>query len=509
MPCCLRDDEVEDNPFHQEVIVVREELLQRDHSWPKAVFISTSLSMCITVDILQYSMPLAFLPSVLEDRGHSTMNIASAIGVYYWMGFVGGLCITTYQLGRLICSGSETAADVTTLPTVIRYIKFLIIGLTVGTVTLGVQALYPFYNVHLICRFIQGFAGAFIFFYTFLLSVALFRGESEQQDFAMTATSTALNIAEVLGSLFGAMLFEIWGQRSVFWFLCVASLINQCFLVGVIYTLEGDEEVDVMSPTTLNVQLLRRKAGWDRVWGVLRGRRLHCAVILIVMAAVVKGSVEEMLPFHADHQWHLQPLEIGQLFAIVAFSYIIAAAALGKAWRWLGTSRIVVSAAWLALLGLAAAFVFCLAAFDLSKLWLYGGLSMYGACLGLTHTPAALLLADAIENEEGVAKDAVNGIWNTMWEAGGSLGFLLGGLLAHRYDGQIRLTMGTAVCCIIAAGALFCSDDFSSDPSKSVAVASIRALKEVEKPINLQTPDSARKSPRGGENGKTKYGSMA
>merc|ERR1719221_921978 len=79
---------------------------------------------------------------------------------------------------------------------------------------------------------------------------------------------------------------------------------------------------------------------------------------------------------------------------------------------------------------------------------LYMGLVMYGICLGLTHTPSALLLADAIEHEEGKAKDAVNGIWNTMWEAGGSLGFLLGGLLAHNYEHQLELMVAYALCCL-------------------------------------------------------------
>lgn len=44
-------------------------------------------------------------------------------------------------------------------------------------------------------------------------------------------------------------------------------------------------------------------------------------------------------------------------------------------------------------------------------------LIFYGIGLGLTHTPAALLLADAVEHEQGRAKEAVNAIWNTMWEA--------------------------------------------------------------------------------------------
>merc|ERR1719335_215193 len=75
----------------------------------------------------------------------------------------------------------------------------------------------------------------------------------------------------------------------------------------------------------------------------------------------------------------------------------------------------------------------------------------YGVCLGMTHTPAALLLAGVIDHEIGPAKDAVNGIWNTMWEAGGSLGFLLGGLLAEHYHEQMALLTSYGMCCAVAA----------------------------------------------------------
>merc|ERR1719213_1512000 len=84
-------------------------------------------------------------------------------------------------------------------------------------------------------------------------------------------------------------------------------------------------------------------------------------------------------------------------------------------------------------------------------MFLMVSLAAYGVCLGMTHTPAALLLANVIDHEEGAAKDAVNGIWNTMWEAGGSLGFLLGGLLAEHYPGQLRLLVIYIVCCVISA----------------------------------------------------------
>eukprot|EP00747_Dinoflagellata_sp_TGD_P163941 gnl/TRDRNA2_/TRDRNA2_183186_c0_seq1.p1 gnl/TRDRNA2_/TRDRNA2_183186_c0~~gnl/TRDRNA2_/TRDRNA2_183186_c0_seq1.p1 ORF type:complete len:497 (+),score=93.95 gnl/TRDRNA2_/TRDRNA2_183186_c0_seq1:235-1725(+) len=434
--------------------------VERDHSWGVCYCYACGLSLSITVDILQYSMPLAFLPSVLEDRGHSPMKIATAIGVYYWTGFVGGLIITSYQIWRVIKNLEEP--KFTTLGIAKRHVKFLIIGLTIGSVTLICQALYPRYMVHTVCRFLQGFAGAFIFFYTFLLSVALFKGQ--QQVFAMTAASTALNVAEVLGSFLGAILFDLYGQRSVFWFLGVVSIINQIILMCILFHMKAEKIRDSTSTPEITPENSRdhfgtivqappgpEKNGYDKLKDMLRSRRLACAVILIVMAAVVKGSVEEMLPFHADHQWGFEPLKIGQIFSVIAFAYIGAAVLTGNIWGFLHSVRVLFSAIWLALLGAAAWFVFDVHKYDHHQTTLWVALIAYGTCLGLTHTPAALLLADAIEHEEGAAKDAVNGIWNTMWEAGGSLGFLLGGLLAESYAGQLKLLMAYIFCCIGAA----------------------------------------------------------
>merc|ERR1719437_386289 len=92
--------------------------------------------------------------------------------------------------------------------------------------------------MHTACRFMQGLAGAFIFFYAFLLSVGMFTGR--QQVFAMTVASTALNIAEVLGSSLGAWLFDNYGQRAVFWVLGITSMTNQILLVLVMNFVRGD-----------------------------------------------------------------------------------------------------------------------------------------------------------------------------------------------------------------------------------------------------------------------------
>merc|ERR1740117_332225 len=85
--------------------------ISRDHTYFQYLFMLTSVSMCITVDILQYSMPLAFLPSVLEDRGHSTEMIATAIGVYYWTGLLGGICLTSYEVWKMLCSKTKHEVD--------------------------------------------------------------------------------------------------------------------------------------------------------------------------------------------------------------------------------------------------------------------------------------------------------------------------------------------------------------------------------------------------------------
>jgi len=416
----------------------------REHSWPKCIYITSGLSLCITVDILQYSMPLAFLPSVLEDRGHEPLTIATAVGVYYWTGLAGGAMITSYQIMRLLRSDGRDAEEATTVGTVRKQLVYLIIGLGVGSVTLICQAMHPHYWMHTCCRFLQGFAGSFIFFYSFLLSANLFK--DKQKTFAMTMTSMALNIAEVLGSSIGAYVFDRYGQETVFALMGVLSILNQLLLFVMLSSIVGDGTVQKKIVET-GFQITEH--GWRRFKEVLKSERLYCAVILIFMAAVVKASVEEVLPFHADHRWQLTPLEIGNLFSIIAFAYIGSALLSGHVWHQLKSRRMLFSAFWLSILGVVAWSVFLVSSLYHHKVALWAGLFGYGVCLGVTHTPAALLLGEAIEHEEGRAKDAVNGIWNTMWEAGGSLGFLLGGLLAEDYNKQLRLFGFYTILCAI------------------------------------------------------------
>merc|ERR1719235_1418231 len=88
--------------------------------------------------------------------------------------------------------------------------------------------------VHTTCRFIQGFVGAFLFFFVFLLSVAIFKGQ--QRVVAMSCASCATVLAELAGPLLGSVLYDNYGQSAVFAFLSLASIVNQVMLVGVFFT---------------------------------------------------------------------------------------------------------------------------------------------------------------------------------------------------------------------------------------------------------------------------------
>merc|ERR1719352_316423 len=222
--------------------------INRDHSTFQYVFILTSVSMCITVDILQYSMPLAFLPSVLEDRCHSPMKIATAIGVYYWTGLLGGLLLTAYEVWKLFYV-KDHKTNSTPLSNVKRQLKIIIFSLSIGVFTLFIQAWSPRWHIHTACRFVQGFVGAFLFFYVFLLNVAIFKGQ--QQVVAMTFASCSTVLAELAGPLLGSILFDSYGQLAVFWFLGVVSFMNQGMLVGVYYTIQPTTEIGSACPSPM------------------------------------------------------------------------------------------------------------------------------------------------------------------------------------------------------------------------------------------------------------------
>merc|ERR1740130_974454 len=187
---------------------------------------------------------------------------------------------------------------------------------------------------------------------------------------------------------------------------------------------------------------------------LLKNPTFICANLIITMSAGIKGSVEEMLPFHADHQWGYEPLQIGQLFCTTAVAFFVSAAIVSQTWTGLGRFQIAFSSQFILLLGVTACMSFHVAYYYKDETALFGTFAAYGFCAGLTFTAAAQLIAEVVDKAEGHAKDAANGIWNTAWEFGGSSGFAMGGFLAHHYHEQMTLTTCYMVVCIVAAGVM-------------------------------------------------------
>merc|ERR1719395_113659 len=310
------------------------------------------------------------------------MQIAAVMGSYYWSGCAGGALLTLYQVHRVLF-GEHTEP---TWAEMRSHVRKLIFGLTIGLLTLLAEAKNPDWipdiQVHLCCRLTQGFVGAFLFFYSYLLSVKLFEGP--QQVFALTAASIALNVAEVFGPLLGAAIFTAYGSGAPYVFLAVLSVLNNLLLWAVLRCLPEDDPKDEESAALLPAAPQAQRSFADRMQllrCIFSEPSLWRAVLVIAPAAAVKSCFESMLPLFGGLacaagavftsykvNWHLD--EIG---------------------------------------------LFDFTRHEVFYLFLFA----YGLCLGLTHTPAAYLLGNAVDAyEDAAAQDAVNGIFNTCWELG-------------------------------------------------------------------------------------------
>jgi len=441
----------------------------RQHGWNAAFFYSFSIALCICIDIFQHSVPLPFLPQALSAQGHTTMQIAAVMGSYYWSGCAGGLLLTLYQVYRVLYGASCEP----TWGEMRQHVWKLIAGLTVGFCTLLAEAKNPDWipdlQVHLGCRLTQGFVGAFLFFYSYLLAVKLFEGP--QQVFALTLASIALNVAEVFGPLVGAAIFTHYGPAAPYLFLCVLSVLNNALLWVVLQCLPTDDPESETTPLTQQPRAVVPERSFPERVALLRGilseRVLWRAVLVIAPAAAVKSSFESMLPlFGAQHNY--DELRIGYLFCVCAVAYIGASVSIGYVWLSLSPTvrNLLIT---FSLGGLACAAGGVLTSYKIN--WhmesmgladytrhevFYLFLFAYGVFLGLTHTPAAYLLGNAVDTyEDAAAQDAVNGIFNTCWELGGSLGFVLSGWASQHDWREEQLVLGSCGAVVGLAGALF------------------------------------------------------
>lgn len=430
------------------------EIIRDSHSWGRAVALSVAISLCIAVDILQYSFPLSFLPRSLEDEGHSARHVAAVIGGYYWSGFVGGVMLSAWQVWKILW---ERPAPLT-LAQVRWQLAALVGGLLVGALTLLRQASAETYAVHMACRVAQGFLGAILFFYSYLLSIELFSGR--QQLFALTLNTIALNVAEVGGPLLGATVFTVSGQASSFYALTALSFANQLMLAVAIWWLWAAEDRSTMQLTDAEAavvfgsQRCGGRDGFERFLDIISNAHLWKAVVVIAPAALVKAEIENVLPLFADHSLGFDTIAIGLSFSAVALAFVASSVAIGLAWDGLSVRvRDLIVGASLVLLSVLSAVLLPLTELLSNSASAFTALlSVYGLFLGLTITPSSFLLGEFVDAlPDAQSKDVANGLWNTIWELGGSLGFFVSGLA----NSEGAVISGSALTLVVAAVAFF------------------------------------------------------
>eukprot|EP00928_Gymnodinium_smaydae_P078590 TRINITY_DN62712_c0_g1_i1.p1 TRINITY_DN62712_c0_g1~~TRINITY_DN62712_c0_g1_i1.p1 ORF type:complete len:473 (+),score=106.38 TRINITY_DN62712_c0_g1_i1:52-1470(+) len=457
--------------------------LHKDWSLAYAAFCSVSVALCIVIDILQYSAALSFLPQGLKDRGHSAPEIASVVGSYYWAGFLGGAVITAYQCRRVVCEQPQELR----WSHLRCHVLCLIVGLFCGSLTLAAEGFAASYTVHLVCRTLQGFLGAFLFFFSFFLSIELFEANSYQQTLALTLSSMALHTAEVFGPFLGAAIYTQLGPRAPFFVLAVASFFVQALLGMVFMTLPTDDPDDDLahfrgewSPIAFSLDGTPKERGWSDLRRLLTHADLWRSVLVIMPAAMVKAALEGVLPLFADHKLRYDEYEVGLCFTLVALSFLSASIALSLIWNHLrAEQQVTLITSSMTLLGVVSC--------TLLISYMYGGhcnlliddmldptpdctynkksvymfylfLVLFGVSSAGCFTPSAYLIGSVVDSfEDAAMKDAANGVWNTLWEVGGSLGLALAGIPSTRNWRQEEYLMFVLGCVVILAGVAFAS----------------------------------------------------
>ncbi len=436
--------------------------LRESHSWPRAIGLSIAISMCIAVDILQYSFPLSFLPRSLEDEGHSSRHIAAVIGGYYWSGFAGGVLLTVWQIYKIFV----VKASPLTLDQVKVQIIGLIVGLLVGAATLLKQANDDSYTVHMVCRVIQGFLGAILFFYSYLLSIELFTGK--QQIFALTLNTISLNVAEVGGPLLGATVFTVSGKSSSFYFLTALSVVNQIVLLVALawihaFSMSGDGETEPLVQEIDEVEMYvsnrrRFRDGLERLIDVISSPMLWKSLAVIAPSALIKAEIENILPLFADHSMGYNTMHIGYSFSAVALAFVVSSISIGLAWdnlshRW----RDYIVGSSLVFLCIFSTSILPLTKFTQNETVFMGSLSVYGVFLGLTITPSSFMLGEFVDSlKDSQSKDVANGIWNTLWEMGGSVGFFISGIpRSNDWKAEELVISSSSLTLLIACAGFF------------------------------------------------------
>jgi hypothetical protein len=348
-----------------------------------------------------------------------------------------------------------------------------------------------------------------------------------------------LNVAEVFGPFVGAAIFTNYGLAEAYYVLAALSVINNVFLVGAYFVMPTDPEDEIddivmpdersallpaarQSPVQKSPKAPKAPSPGDspamptvstevglpdtappagasvgtqgqRLGRVLTNRLLIASIVCIAPAAMVKSSMEGILPLFAGTQGY-DEFEVGQLFTMVSIGFILSATCLGYIWTSLRPfGRVALSGISLILLGALACVILRAYGIDKTPTWyaeffiwmngstrvtFYAFLVLYGVLLGLTHTAPALYLGEVLDSleEDAQCKQAANGIWNTAWEFGGSIGFIAAGAPdtdSWRQEQSVLTSIGS--CVLVAAGVFFAVSWNATPPSETKLASRIES----------------------------------
>jgi sugar phosphate permease len=178
----------------------------------------------------------------------------------------------------------------------------------------------------------------------------------------------------------------------------------------------------------------------------------------------VKAEIENILPLYADHSLGYDTMAIGYSFSAVALAFVVSSISIGLLWDSLRPrTRDLIVGCSLILLSLFSTLILPLtqAAKSYSLVVFMMCLAIYGIFLGLTITPSSFLLGEFVDSlKDSQCKDVANGLWNTVWELGGSVGFFVSGIpRSNDWKSEELVISTSSITLIVAAFGFFIVTD--------------------------------------------------
>jgi MFS family permease len=190
---------------------------------------------------------------------------------------------------------------------------------------------------------------------------------------------------------------------------------------------EEELEIETFIPSS---RRKRFRDGLERLIDVVSSPLLWKSLAVIAPSALIKAEIENILPLFADHSMGYNTMHIGYSFSAVAIAFVISSISIGLAWdnlshRW----RDLIVGSSLVFLCIFSTSILPITKFTQNETVFMLSLGVYGIFLGLTITPSSFLLGEFVDSlKDAQSKDVANGIWNTLWEMGGSVGFFISGI---------------------------------------------------------------------------------